>query len=185
MSFQAYLDTIKAKTGMSPEDFRVIALQKGLLEPDVKAGAVKAWLKQDYDLGPGHAMALYGTMKSVDRPVLSKAEEIDKHFAGAKANWRPSYGALLRSVQKFGPDVAAKPGNTYISFVRDNKKFAIVIVTAKRMDIGIKLKDTDPTDRFKLAGTWNAMVTHRVGVDDPKQFDAELLDWLHLAYNAA
>jgi hypothetical protein len=45
MSFQAYLDTIKAKTGKTPDDFGALAARKGLLGPDVKAGEVVAWLK--------------------------------------------------------------------------------------------------------------------------------------------
>ncbi len=36
---------------------------KGLLQPGVKAGAIVAWLKRDFGLGPGHAMAIYATFK--------------------------------------------------------------------------------------------------------------------------
>jgi predicted 3-demethylubiquinone-9 3-methyltransferase (glyoxalase superfamily) len=35
MSFQAYIDNIKTKTGKTPEDFREIAEKKGLLKPGV------------------------------------------------------------------------------------------------------------------------------------------------------
>lgn len=40
MSFQAYLDNIQKKTGKSPDDFKILATQKGFLEngklkPDV------------------------------------------------------------------------------------------------------------------------------------------------------
>jgi Domain of unknown function (DUF4287) len=63
MSFQAYLDNIKAKTGKTPEDFKKLAEKQGLLKPDVKAGAIVAWLKKDFDLGHGHAMAIYATFK--------------------------------------------------------------------------------------------------------------------------
>lgn len=64
MSFQAYLDNIQAKTGKSPEDFQQIAHEKGLLidgkiPAGVKAGQIVAWLKEDFDLGHGHAMAIY------------------------------------------------------------------------------------------------------------------------------
>ena len=57
MPFQAYLDHIIAKTGKSPEDFKKLALKKGLLKPETKAGKIVAWLKEDFDLGHGHAMA--------------------------------------------------------------------------------------------------------------------------------
>ena len=65
MSFQAYIDNIKTKTGKTPEDFRKIAEKKGLLKPGVKAGEIVAWLKKDFGLGYGHAMASYATFKGV------------------------------------------------------------------------------------------------------------------------
>ena len=45
MSFQSYLQNIKAKTGKGPEDFRRLAAEKGFTNGDtlkdgVKAGAV-------------------------------------------------------------------------------------------------------------------------------------------------
>ena len=63
MTFQAYIDNIKAKTGKTPEEFKKIAEQKGLLEPGVKASEIVAWLKKDFGLGHGHAMAIYATFK--------------------------------------------------------------------------------------------------------------------------
>ena len=64
MTFRAYIDNIHAKTGKTPEDFKKLAKAKGLLEPGVKAGQIVAWLKEDFDLGHGHAMAIYATFKS-------------------------------------------------------------------------------------------------------------------------
>lgn len=66
MSFQAYIDNIKAKTGKTPDDFKKLATQKGFIkanELQVKAGEIVAWLKQDFELGHGHAMAIYATFK--------------------------------------------------------------------------------------------------------------------------
>jgi len=37
---------------------------RGLDGPDAKAGDVVAWLKEDYDLGWGHAMALWHVIKN-------------------------------------------------------------------------------------------------------------------------
>jgi len=58
MSFQAYLDNIEAKTGVSPEEFLKRAKDKGFMEPGVKATPIVNWLKEEYDLGHGHAMAI-------------------------------------------------------------------------------------------------------------------------------
>lgn len=63
MTFQAYIDNIKAKTGKTPEDFKRLAAKEGLLEPGTKASAIVAWLKRDFGLGHGHAMAIYATFK--------------------------------------------------------------------------------------------------------------------------
>jgi hypothetical protein len=72
MSFQAYIDNIRKKTGKSPEDFKKLAekkgfLQKGKLQEGVKAGEIIAWLKEDFDLGHGHAMAIYAVFKGVKK----------------------------------------------------------------------------------------------------------------------
>ena len=82
MSYQAYLDSVKEKTGMSPDDFTVMAEQKGLLEPGVKAGTIVAWLKDDFGLGHGHAMAIYGTLKSASAPKESdiRLPGLDAHI---------------------------------------------------------------------------------------------------------
>jgi hypothetical protein len=63
MSFQAYLDNIEAKTGKAPEEFIQLAKQKGFDQPEVKAGEIISWLKEDYGLGHGHAMALVHVIK--------------------------------------------------------------------------------------------------------------------------
>jgi hypothetical protein len=59
MSFQAYLDNVQAKTGKTPQEFRRLAAEKGLLDPMAKATVITDWLKADFGLGHGHAMAIY------------------------------------------------------------------------------------------------------------------------------
>lgn len=68
MSFQAYIDNIKAKTGKGPEDFKKLAAKKGFIKngklvPIVKATEITDWLKEEFELGHGHAMAIYATFK--------------------------------------------------------------------------------------------------------------------------
>jgi hypothetical protein len=68
MSFQAYLNTIKQKTGKNPADFRAIAEEKGFTkngELTAKAGDVTNWLKADFELGHGHAMAIFALLKGI------------------------------------------------------------------------------------------------------------------------
>jgi hypothetical protein len=80
MSFQAYIDNIQAKTGKGPDDFRKLAAQKGFVEsgqikPGVKAGEIVKWLKADFALGHGHAMAIYALLKGVKRENSDESKD--------------------------------------------------------------------------------------------------------------
>jgi len=185
MSFQAYLDAIKAKTGKTPGEFRTLASAKGLLEPGVNAGQIVAWLKDDFGLGHGHAMALVATFKAATEPRRTTDERVARLFQGKKAKWRPTFDRLVSEVNAFGPDVKLSPTDSYVGIVRNAKKFAIVQVTEARLDVGVKLAGMGATGRLELAGAWNAMVTHRVRIGDPREVDRSLLSWLRRAYERA
>ena len=72
MSFQAYFDNVKAKTGLGPAEFKALAEAKGLTANGAIAAGVKAtqitdWLKSEYGLGHGHAMAIYALIKGAKK----------------------------------------------------------------------------------------------------------------------
>jgi len=71
MSFQAYLDNIEDKTGKTPNGFLALASEKGF-NKDTKSMEIVNLLKEDFDLGRGHAMALVHVIKK--GPTIS-----DKH----------------------------------------------------------------------------------------------------------
>lgn len=64
MSFQAYLDNIEKKTGKTPREFLELAEEKGYDQNEVKAGTIIKWLREDFGLGHGHAMALVYVIKN-------------------------------------------------------------------------------------------------------------------------
>jgi hypothetical protein len=64
VTFQAYLDNIRSKTGKTPDDFHALAKRKGLIGPTLTASRLIAWLKEDFDLGHGHAMAIWAVFKN-------------------------------------------------------------------------------------------------------------------------
>ena len=82
MSFQAYLDTIESKTGLTPRQLLAKAHDKGFDGPSIKAGAIVDWLKSDYDLGRGHAMALVHVIKN-GQTISSKHVGTDGTHADA------------------------------------------------------------------------------------------------------
>jgi hypothetical protein len=185
MSYQAYIDNIKAKTGKTPEDFLKLVERKGLLDPGVKTSEVLAWLKNDFGLQRGHGMAIVLAFKNATQPKTTIDASVSRHFTGARAKWRGPYQDLVTQVTAFGPGVSVGPNASYISLLRKGKKFAIVQPTADRLDVGIKVKGAEFGKRFEPAGTWNSMVTHRVRITDPEELDRQVLSMLRRAYELA
>jgi hypothetical protein len=110
---------------------------------------------------------------------------VDAQYAGAKAGLRPLYDKLIAAIGSFGKDVEVSPKKAYVS-LRRNKQFAILQPsTATRLDVGINLKGTEPTDRLEASGSFNAMVSHRVRVANAAEIDKKLMGWLKQAYDAS
>ncbi len=83
MSFQAYLDNIEQKTGKTPNEFIAMAKSKGYDDPATKSGTIVAWLKEDFNLGHGHAMAIVHVIKH--GAIIS-----DKHVGSTGTHSDPS-----------------------------------------------------------------------------------------------
>jgi len=71
MTYKAYIDNIKAKTGKGPEYFQKLAKQKGL-EKHVE---LVSWLKSDCGLGHGHANAIILYIKDPELARKKLAED--------------------------------------------------------------------------------------------------------------
>ena len=101
MSFQAYLDNIKMKTGKTAADFTKLAEKKGLLKPTMKAGEIVDWLKKDFELGHGHAMAIYAELKGTKIPeVTAKKETKEFPVKLAKPAQRALAGAGITTLKQ-------------------------------------------------------------------------------------
>ena len=95
MSFQAYLDAIEDKTGLTPRQLIEIAKSRGFDGTDVKAGEILAWLKEDYGLGRGHGMALVH--------VIKKGPQIDAKHVGSTGSHRDDSDTLWLDGQATKP----------------------------------------------------------------------------------
>jgi hypothetical protein len=82
MSYQAYLDAVEKKTGRTPAELLAEAAGRGFT-PTTKAADVVVWLKDEYDVGRGHAMALHGAL--TNGSTIS-----DKHVGTAGTHSDPS-----------------------------------------------------------------------------------------------
>jgi hypothetical protein len=63
MTFQAYIDNIEKQTGVGPDEFIRLATEKGFTKAGTKATQITDWLKAEYGLGHGHAMAIVKLLK--------------------------------------------------------------------------------------------------------------------------
>jgi hypothetical protein len=63
MTFEAYIANIQAKSGCTPVQLKTAATKAGIYKPDMKAAELVSWLKSEYDLGHGHAMAVWAVWK--------------------------------------------------------------------------------------------------------------------------
>jgi len=86
MSFQAYLDAIEQKTGLTPAELVEKAHERGLDAPGTKACDILAWLKDDYGLGRGHGMALVH--------VITKGPKISSKHVGSDGVHRDASDTL-------------------------------------------------------------------------------------------
>ncbi len=63
MSFQAYLDAVEDKTGKTPQELVDLAVERGY-GADTRAGEIVDWLKDDFGIGRGHAMAVVHVIRN-------------------------------------------------------------------------------------------------------------------------
>lgn len=86
MSFQAYLDKIEEKTGLTPRQLLELAQERGFDQPGVKAGTILEWLATDYGLGRGHGMAMVH--------VITKGPQISSAHVGSAGTHRDESDTL-------------------------------------------------------------------------------------------
>jgi Domain of unknown function (DUF5655)/Domain of unknown function (DUF4287) len=144
---------------------------------------IVAMLKAEHGMrhGAAHRIALLAL--AADQPAPPNAvAALDVLYAGKKAALRPVHDTLIAAVNAFGNDIQEVPKKGYIS-LRRAKQFAMIQPsTMNRIDVGLILKDHEPTDRLESANGFNALFTHRVRIQTVTDIDDELCGWLRQAY---
>jgi hypothetical protein len=178
----AMIAGLREKTGKPLEDWLKILRSSKLS----KHKEFMELLKKKHGLTHGYAnLIALQALQTDSHTAADTAALVDAQYAGTKADLRPIYDALLAVVQKFGKDVEVSPKKAYVS-LRRSKQFAIIQPsTSTRVDVGINLKGTEPTERLEESGSFNAMVSHRVRVSMPSEVDGELAAWLKRAYETS
>ena len=175
----AMIAGLKEKTGKTLEEWVNLLKSAGL----AKHKEMVTLLKTTHGVTHGYAnMIALQALGTDSHTATDDSSLVDGQYEGKKADLRPVYEAILAAVKKLGKDVEVAPKKAYVS-LRRAKQFAILQPsTATRLDVGLVLAGVEPTDRLETAGSFNAMVTHRVRLESVDQVDKELMSWLRQAY---
>jgi len=133
----------------------------------------------------GYANMVAHETLSAGKSQPTTSDLVETQYSGPKADLRPIYDALIAEISKFGPDLEIAPKKAYVS-LRRNQQFGLIQPSTKtRVDVGINLKGSEPTERLEPSGSFNAMVSHRVRLTGADEVDSELIGWLKAAYDAS
>ncbi|CAH0200145.1 MULTISPECIES: DUF4287 domain-containing protein [unclassified Microbacterium] len=86
MSFQAYLDAVETKTGLTPRQIVDLAREKGF-DQSTKATPILEWLKADYELGRGHGMAIVHVITKGPRISAKHVDSGGTHADASDTLW--------------------------------------------------------------------------------------------------
>lgn len=169
------------KTGKTLDQWAEVARSAGVAGHMVLVNH----LKDVHGLGHGHANSVVHAANVTSATLIEADVLIEAMFEGPRAVWRPTYEALIVMVRCFGSDIELAPKKGYVS-LRRKKQFALFQPSTKdRFDVGLALKGAEPAGALELAGSWNAMVSHRVRVAIGEPADPALAEWLRMAYDRA
>lgn len=173
---------LREQTGKALEQWQDVVKKSGFS----KHGEIVKMLKSDHGVTHGYAnLIAHKTLKSDAASTGDGDDLVEAMYSGDKADLRPIYDKLVKTIDGFGDDVELAPKKAYVS-LRRSKQFGLIQPSTKtRVDVGINLKGRPAADRLEASGSFNAMVSHRVRVSAAKEVDAELIGWLREAYDEA
>ncbi|MEW7292831.1 DUF5655 domain-containing protein [Aquimarina sp. 2304DJ70-9] len=165
------------KTG-KPLDYWVKIVKESKIE---KHKAIIDFLKSEHGFTYGFANFVSLKSRKSDAGSMNDIDLLTNQYKG-KENLKPIYEKLLSEIKKLGNDITITPKKDSVSFIR-KRQFTLVKPTTKtRIDLGLKLKDKELTERLEKSGPFGAMCTHRVRLNSIEDVDYELMEWIKEAY---
>jgi len=168
------IDNMPKKTGKSLEEWKKILDTKAFAK---HSESVK-FLKTEHGVTHGFA----NTIVTLSKAKNETPEDLVTTQYKGKESLEEIYDALIVAVKKIGDDVKITPKKTSVSIIRKRQFALIKPATKTRIDLGLKLKGKELTQRLENSGPFGTMCTHRVRLTHKDQIDTELIGWLHEAY---
>jgi predicted transport protein len=178
---QTQIANIEKSTGKKLEDWIAIVNKSGF----TKHGELVNFLKDKHGFTHGNAnTVVHFAKQSHAGAAENDTDWITEQYKG-KENLKPWYDKIMADINKFGNDIEISPKKAYVS-LRRKKQFAIIQPSTKdRLDVGLNIKGVAPAGNVIASGSWNAMCTHRVKVEDEKTINKDLIGWIKQSYDQA
>ena len=178
---QTQIANIEKSTGKNLQTWIDIVNKSGFS----KHGELVSFLKEKHGFTHGNANVIVHFAKQSHAGAAENTDDLVSDQYKGKENLKPWYDQIMAEVKSFGADVELAPKKAYVS-LRRKKQFALIQPSTKdRLDVGINLKGVAPSGMATVAGSWNAMCTHRIKIEDKKSLGKELFNWLKQAYDQA
>lgn len=181
---------LKGKTGRTLDEWIALVKKDG---PKDEKGR-REWLKTMHKLGTNSewwiAQSVDGKRDEFYGPeayLEAAVRYVDDQYAGAKANLRPIYDALLKQGKALGADVKACPCKTIVPFYRQHVFAQIKPSTNTRVDLGFALAHYKGKLPKRLIDTGGLAkkdrITHRIEIKSLSEIDSDVAKWLRIAYD--
>jgi predicted transport protein len=178
---QTQISNIEKSTGKKLAEWIAIVNKSGF----TKHGELVGFLKEKHGFTHGNANVVVHYAKQSHAGAAENSDDLITEQYKGKENLKPWYEKIMGAIHTLGADVEVAPKKAYVS-VRRKKQFALIQPSTKdRLDVGLNIKGVSPTGLATPAGSWNAMCTHRIKIEDEKTIGKELFDWIKQAYDQA
>lgn len=180
-AYATQIANIEKSTGKKLDEWIAIVNKSGF----EKHGELVTFLKDKHGFTHGNAnMVVHYAKQSHAGAVEDTGSLIDEQYKG-KEELRSWYDKIMAGINKFGQDIEVSPKKAYVS-LRRKKQFAILQPSTKtRLDLGLNIKGVAPSGIVEAAGSWNAMCTHRIKIENGDVINKELMEWIRKSYDQA
>lgn len=166
---------LQEKTGRTMPEWFALLEPLGL----EKHSEILGWLKREHGISHGFANGIALQFRARGAAPAGTDEMIEAQYSGAKSELVPARDAVLAAAVALGPDVEVVPKKSSISLRRSTQFALLEAPSAKRIQLGLQLRDHPTTERLLTGG---AMCSHKVNLTTLAEVDDDLRGWLRTAY---
>lgn len=174
-ALETMINNMPEKTGKSLQQWTEILAKENFS----KHMQAVNYLKKTHGVTHGFA----NTIVSLSKENSDSADDLVTQQYAKKESLIPIYDKLIETIKSFGSDVIITPKKTTVSCIRKKQFCLIKPATKTRIDLGLKFKDKQTTDRLENSGPFGSMCSHRVQITAANDIDDELINWLQEAYS--